>query len=648
MSIFLFLKPIVDMCFEARWLDYLMVLFALLLFGYQMVLIRPSVRDRLAFTDISFLLIGLLISITFLRDGEGYTAYFKIISAILMYFLGRIYYDRILECQGALVLSSYIVIWLNFAHRIFTYGFSMFMIKNAEGDFYYSDTDMAIAMLMGLIIIAFFGRNKWYKAVTIFLIAPYMILVSDAGVQKALLFGIFAILILYVWEWVSEKRAFSNVALLLIMFSLLVIVGMLFLPLFTGQPDAIPFFEKLSNLTGGLLDSTNMTARISGLRKAYYDISASSVMEKLFGIDMGMRYGIGCLYIKILYSVGIVGFLLAMSILIAIFRYAFKVEDRKSYYVTLSLLVLFLGSGVVINSMETVQLSWIPLMFAGMCVSSVQVEKEKKALQPEVQDRFSINDRGYYQVDRAFDICNVVGICPSTKKEFIDIVYSVPRTPLSATIDLVGMPAIVSAKENPQYAQMYNESTMTAIDGMPFVRKARRKGINCERCAAPDIMGPVLQAGLPKGATHFFYGGKNDELLEKLRANLESGYPGINIVGMYSPPFRPLTPEEDKDIIQKINDVHPDFLWVGIGAPKQEMWMSNHRESIKNTCMLGVGAAFDFMAGTLDKAPKWLEEAGLEWLYRLCKEPKRLWKRYIIGGIKYSWWSFISSFQKEK
>ena len=645
MSVFLFLKPIVDMCFKARWLDYLMVLFALLLFGYQLILVRPSVRNRLVFADVSLLLIGLLISVTFIRDGEGYTAYFKIISAILMYFLGRIYYDRILECQGALVLSSYIVIWINFIQRILTFGCSLFLIKNAEGDFYYSDTDMAIAMLMGLIIIAYFGKNKWYKAVTIFLTAPYMILFSDAGVQKALLFGIFAMLILYVWEWVSEKRIFSNIALLFIMFSLLLIVALLFLPLFNGQPDYIPFFEKMSNLTGGLLDSTNMAARISGLRKAYFDISSASYIEKMFGIDMGMRYGIGCLYIKILYSVGIVGFLFALSILIAIFRYAFNVEDRKSYYVTLSLLVLFLGSGVVINSMETVQLSWIPLMFAGMCVSSVQVEKEKRELQPKVTERIYKNIDGYYQVTRAFDICNVVGVCPATKKEFVDIVYSVPRIPLSATISLVGMPAVVSAKENPLYAQMYNEATMTAIDGMPFVRKAQRRGICCERCSGPDIMGPVFEAGLLKNASHFFYGGKNDELLEKLRINLEKDYPGINIVGMYSPPFRPLTLKEDEEIVRRINESQPDFLWVGIGAPKQEMWMRNHRKSIENTCMLGVGAAFDFLAGTLAKAPKWMEEAGLEWLFRLLKEPKRLWKRYIVGGIKYCWWS-ITSFKK--
>lgn len=645
MSFFLFLKPIVDMCYEARWLDYLMVLFALILFGYQMVLVRPSIHDRLVFTDVSFLLLTILISVTFVRDGEGYTVYFKVLSAILMYFVGRIYYDRILECQEALVFSSYIVIWMNFAHRLICFGLSLFKIQNANGDLYYSDTDMAIAMLMGLIIISFFGRNKWYKAVTIFGVAPYMVLFSDADVQKVLLIVVFVIIALFIWEWISEKHIFSNIFLLLMMTSLLVIVVLLFLPLFFNQLDNIPFLGQISRASGGLLDVGNMSSRIHGLRKAYSAIVASPLGGKLFGIGMGMKYEIGCLYIKILYTVGMVGLILAFSILAAIFRFAFKVEDRKSYYATICLLVLFLGSGVVINSMETVQLSWIPFMFAGMCVSSVQVKRV--ILQPEIEDRFCKNEEGYYQIVRAFNICNVVGICPSTKKEFLDIIFSAPRTPVSATITLVGMPAIVSAKEDPLCAKVYNESTMTAIDGMPFVRKARRKGIACERCSGPDILDPVFQAGLIRNSSHFFYGGKNDDLLKKLRTNLEQKYPGINIAGMYSPPYRSLTSEEEKEIVQMINNAHPDFLWVGIGAPKQEKWMLAHRELISGTCMVGVGAAFDFLSGTLDKAPKWLEEAGLEWLYRLIKEPKRLWRRYLVGGVKYCWWNFTDFFLRK-
>lgn len=244
-----------------------------------------------------------------------------------------------------------------------------------------------------------------------------------------------------------------------------------------------------------------------------------------------------------------------------------------------------------------------------------------------------------YQRKRDFEVCGVVGVCATTKQEFVKEVFSMPTTPVSATVDLVGVPAIISAKENPKIAEMYNKSSMAAIDGMPIVKIGRRKGLSCDRCAAPDIMGDVFAEGIKQGKTHYFYGGKDDEVLKKLRSNLEKDYPGIQIVGMYSPPFRPLTEEEDKKICDEIDKLSPDFLWVGIGAPKQEMWMWQHQEKIHNTVMFGVGAGFNFFAGTLDKAPEWMEKASLEWLFRLSKEPKRLWRRYVLGGFKYLYYT---------
>lgn len=244
-----------------------------------------------------------------------------------------------------------------------------------------------------------------------------------------------------------------------------------------------------------------------------------------------------------------------------------------------------------------------------------------------------------YQRKRDFIVCGVVGVCATTREEFIREAFSMPTTPVSATIDLVGVPAIISAKENPKYAEIYNKSTMAAIDGMPIVKLGQKKGIQCERCAAPDIMGLMFEESVRQGKKHYFYGGKNDEVLKKLKDNLEIEFPGIQIVGMYSPPFRPLTDEEDKRICKEINESNPDFLWVGIGAPKQEIWMWNHQEKIHNTVMLGVGAGFNFFAGTLDKAPAWMEKASIEWLFRLYKEPKRLWRRYVFGGFKYLYYT---------
>lgn len=239
-----------------------------------------------------------------------------------------------------------------------------------------------------------------------------------------------------------------------------------------------------------------------------------------------------------------------------------------------------------------------------------------------------------YQRECAFTVCGI-GLCPTTREEFVREAFSMPTYPVSGTINLIGVPGVISAKENKEIAKMYSESSFAAIDGMPIVKIAKKKGFNAERCAAPDIMGLMFEEGVKQGKSHFFYGGKNNDVLKKLREKLEKDYPGIKIAGMYSPPFRSLTDEEDKQICEEINKKRPDFLWVGIGAPKQEMWMWDHREKVHGTVMLGVGAGFDFFAGTLSKAPVWMEKASLEWFYRLTKEPSRLWRRYILGGIKW-------------
>lgn len=240
---------------------------------------------------------------------------------------------------------------------------------------------------------------------------------------------------------------------------------------------------------------------------------------------------------------------------------------------------------------------------------------------------------------RDFTVLNSVGVCATTKEQFVKEVMNLPTSPISATVTLIGIPAAVMAREHTEYADIYNNATIAAIDGMPIVKMGRRKEFVCERCSAPDTMGLLFQESVRQGKSHFFYGGKDEEVLAKLRNNLENSYPGIKIVGMYSPPFRPLTEEEDITICEGINQLHPDFLWIGIGAPKQEIWMMAHREKISETTMLGVGAGFDFFAGTLKKSPKWMETAGLEWLFRLMVEPKRLWKRYVYSGAKYIYYS---------
>lgn len=247
-----------------------------------------------------------------------------------------------------------------------------------------------------------------------------------------------------------------------------------------------------------------------------------------------------------------------------------------------------------------------------------------------------------FQCKRNICYCNAVEVCATTREQFVKEIFALPTTPVSATVDFIGVPAVVAAKEDPVIANVYSKCTFAAMDGMPLVKLAKKQGIKCERCAGPDVMKPIFIESIKKEKTHYFYGGKNDEVLKKLKENLERDYPGIQIVGMYSPPFRPLTIEEENKICAEITSCNPDFLWVGIGAPKQEIWMQEHRDKIPNTVMLGVGAAFNFYAGVLDKAPEWIENMNLEWFYRLIKEPKRLWKRYIIGGVKWIYYNIKS------
>lgn len=140
-------------------------------------------------------------------------------------------------------------------------------------------------------------------------------------------------------------------------------------------------------------------------------------------------------------------------------------------------------------------------------------------------------------------------------------------------------------------------------------------------------MGEIFKITAVKGYRHFFYGSKQ-EILELMEQKLNESYPGIQIVGMYSPPFRPLTEEEDASVIQMINESKPDFVWIGLGAPKQEKWMADHQGKIDGL-MIGVGAGFDYYAGKLERAPEWMQMRNLEWLYRLIQDPKRLFIRYL-------------------
>ena len=192
----------------------------------------------------------------------------------------------------------------------------------------------------------------------------------------------------------------------------------------------------------------------------------------------------------------------------------------------------------------------------------------------------------------------------------------------------------VMSYESGHYRTVQNSAAMALPDGGPLSKYSRFAGFrNAERVTGPDLMVELFRISAQKGYRHFFYG-STQETLDDMRTALRRDYPGMVVAGMYAPPFRPLTEEEDQKIIALINDARPDFIWVGLGAPKQEEWMYDHRGAL-NAVSVGVGAGFDYLAGHIRRAPRIMQVLCLEWLYRLLQDPKRLWKRYVTTNVKF-------------
>ena len=194
----------------------------------------------------------------------------------------------------------------------------------------------------------------------------------------------------------------------------------------------------------------------------------------------------------------------------------------------------------------------------------------------------------------------------------------------------------VMSYDDETYCAVQNGGIMAIPDGGPLSSVGRRRGfLGMKRTTGPDYMKEILKISAQEGYRHFFYGSTEKTLYKLLRA-IEKKYPDVQVAGVYSPPFRALTEQEDAGVVQMINESNVDFVWIGLGAPKQERWMAEHQDVIKGF-MVGVGAAFDYEAGNIDRAPNWMQKLNLEWLYRLMQEPKRLFKRYFYTNTKFIW-----------
>jgi N-acetylglucosaminyldiphosphoundecaprenol N-acetyl-beta-D-mannosaminyltransferase len=194
---------------------------------------------------------------------------------------------------------------------------------------------------------------------------------------------------------------------------------------------------------------------------------------------------------------------------------------------------------------------------------------------------------------------------------------------------------LVSAQRDPATRSALNGAGLATQDGMPLVWWSRLSGIKAaRRVCGSDLLDTLCARGIEQGHRHYFYGG-SPRVVEQLVARLTERHPGLVVAGYHSPPFRALTPAEDEADVAAINATRPDFVWIGLGMPKQEKWMAAHVGRIEATALLGVGAAFDFHAGTKPRAPGWMQRRGLEWLFRLASEPRRLAHRYVVDNMTF-------------
>jgi len=203
-------------------------------------------------------------------------------------------------------------------------------------------------------------------------------------------------------------------------------------------------------------------------------------------------------------------------------------------------------------------------------------------------------------------------------------------------VAVTGMHGVTESRQDPEFSTMLKEADLVVPDGMPLVWLGRLRGFShlARRVYGPELMETFCRETGGK-YRHFFYGGAPG-VADHL-AQVEQERHGIRIAGTYCPPFRPLSEEEDRAVIARIHQASPDVVWVGLSTPKQERWMYEHRDKLSVPLMLGVGAAFDLNTGRLKQAPAWMRERGLEWLFRLMAEPKRLWRRYLVQGSRFVW-----------
>lgn len=235
-----------------------------------------------------------------------------------------------------------------------------------------------------------------------------------------------------------------------------------------------------------------------------------------------------------------------------------------------------------------------------------------------------------------FTVCNILGvdIAVTNMQDVLAYIEQNIDKLRGEYICVSNVHTTVTAHDDAAYCNVQNSAVLALADGKPLSVVSKKRGYHqAQRVTGPDLMGELFQRD--NGLKHFFYG-DTQETLDILKEKLLGEYPHIQIAGMVSPPFRALTEDEEQAHIKAMNDSGADIIWVGLGAPKQERWMYEHK-GLLNGVMIGVGAGFSYHAGRIKRAPMWMQKLSLEWLYRLMQDPVRLAKRYLITNTRFLW-----------
>jgi N-acetylglucosaminyldiphosphoundecaprenol N-acetyl-beta-D-mannosaminyltransferase len=265
---------------------------------------------------------------------------------------------------------------------------------------------------------------------------------------------------------------------------------------------------------------------------------------------------------------------------------------------------------------------------------------ERRSVNPSATVRLDASQEDWTAAQRdAPERVNVlgVGISAITMADALAMIDKWIATGASRYVCVTGVHGVMESQTDPALRKIHNHADLVTPDGMPMVWLSWLHGHRrAERVYGPDLLLACCQASVAKGYRHFLYGG-GEGVPERLAARLQTRFPGLIIAGTWSPPFRELTGTEEQAMIDTIASAQPDIIWIGLSTPKQERWMARYVGRLPAAVLIGVGAAFDIHAGLKKQAPPWMQRTGLEWLFRLAAEPRRLWRRYLINNPWFVW-----------